>query len=172
MSRKCLPTYALWDSDVIQFWRHSAVIQLEIPSEIQTGIGSDVSWTVWRMLFPRQRLMVAVGWPRFGRQPCESAKRPTSNWPAPVNRKRALALYVRKYGDFGPTLSAKYLVQEEGLRVSVTTLRRWLIAAQLWKPKPLRSPHRQWRERKANFGEMVQIDGSRHAWLEGRGGPM
>ena len=88
---------------------------------------------------------------------------------APVNRKRVLALYAKKYGDFGPTLAAEYLVREEGLRVSVTTLRRWLIAAQLWKPKPLRSPHRQWRERKANFGELVQIDGSRHAWLEGRG---
>ncbi len=88
---------------------------------------------------------------------------------APVNRQRVLALYAKKYGDFGPTLAAEYLVHEDKLRVSVTTLRRWLIAAQLWKPKPLRSPHRKWRERKANFGELVQIDGSRHAWLEGRG---
>ena len=87
----------------------------------------------------------------------------------PVNRQRVLALYAKKYGDFGPTLAAEYLLQEDELRVSVTTLRRWLIAAQLWKPKPLRSPHRKWRERKANFGELVQIDGSRHAWLEGRG---
>lgn len=87
----------------------------------------------------------------------------------PVNRKRVLALYAKKYGDFGPTLAAEYLVREEGLRVSVTTLRRWLIAAQLWQPKPLRSPHRKWRERRANFGELVQIDGSRHAWLEDRG---
>ena len=88
---------------------------------------------------------------------------------APVNRQRVLALHAKKYGDFGPTLAAEYLAQEDGLRVSVSTLRRWLIAPDLWNPKPLRSPHRKWRERKANFGERVQIDGSRHAWLEGRG---
>jgi len=29
--------------------------------------------------------------------------------------------------------------------------------------------HRQWRERKPCFGEMIQVDGSHHDWLEGRG---
>lgn len=90
-----------------------------------------------------------------------------------MNRQRVLALYAKKYGDFGPTLAAEYLMPEEGVPVSVTTLRRWLMAAQLWKPKLLRSPHRQWRQLRSNFGELVQIDGSRHAWLEGvgRSGP-
>ena len=31
----------------------------------------------------------------------------------PVNRQRVLALYAKKYGDFGPTLAAEYLLQED-----------------------------------------------------------
>ena len=30
-------------------------------------------------------------------------------------------------------------------------------------------PHRAWRARKAHVGELVQLDGSHHDWLEGRG---
>ena len=30
-------------------------------------------------------------------------------------------------------------------------------------------PHRTWRERKAHAGELLQLDGSHHDWLEGRG---
>jgi len=33
-----------------------------------------------------------------------------------------------------------------------------------------RQKHRQWRERKACFGELVQMDGSHHDWFEGRRG--
>jgi len=35
--------------------------------------------------------------------------------------------------------------------------------------KRKKRPHRQWRERKACRGEMVQLDGSHHDWFEGRG---
>jgi hypothetical protein len=43
-----------------------------------------------------------------------------------AKRQAALALYGKKYGDFGPTLAAEYLAKE-GLRVSVETLRLWLL---------------------------------------------
>jgi hypothetical protein len=39
----------------------------------------------------------------------------------------------------------------------------------LWTPARTRSPHRQRRERKAHFGELVPLDGSFHAWFEDRG---
>ena len=39
----------------------------------------------------------------------------------------------------------------------------------LWSRERRRRAHRRRRERKAHFGEMVQLDGSFHDWLEGRG---
>jgi hypothetical protein len=39
----------------------------------------------------------------------------------------------------------------------------------LWKRRRKRSDHRRWRLRKECFGEMIQMDGSHHDWLEGRG---
>jgi hypothetical protein len=55
---------------------------------------------------------------------------------------------------------------EEGYKVDHETLRRWLLAEGLWSKKRQRPPYRQRRERKAQFGEMIQIDGSIHDWFE------
>ena len=49
------------------------------------------------------------------------------------------------------------------------TLRRWMLAAGLWSRRRKRKPHRSRRQRKAHFGELIQLDGSHHDWLEGRG---
>lgn len=82
-------------------------------------------------------------------------------------REKILKVFQRKYRDFGPTLAAEYLAANN-LEVDHETLRRWLIARQLWVVKRRRQKHRQWRERRACFGQMVQIDGSHHDWFEGR----
>ena len=84
-------------------------------------------------------------------------------------RRRVLARYAERYGDFGPTLASEYLAQE-GLRIDHETLRRWLLAKGLWQKQRKRQKHRQWRERKAQRGELVQMDGSHHDWFEGRRG--
>ena len=84
-------------------------------------------------------------------------------------RARAVDLVARQYADFGPTLAAEKLAERDGLHVGCETLRGWMVAAGLWKPKPRKVTHRQWRERKACFGEMVQVDTSEHDWFEGRG---
>jgi transposase len=94
-------------------------------------------------------------------------KRSNRQPPAGV-RKRVLALYAKQYSDFGPTLAAEHLAEEDGVPVSVSALRRWLVQAGLWKPRPRGARHRRWRERKPHFGEMVQVDGSLHDWFEGR----
>jgi len=57
----------------------------------------------------------------------------------------------------------------EGHYVNRETLRQWMLAEGLWETRRKVSGHRQWRERKECFGEMVQIGGSHHDWLEGRG---
>lgn len=92
-----------------------------------------------------------------------------SNRGAPTKlRRRVLARYEKRYWDFGPTLAAEKLAAE-GLVVDHETLRRWLISEGKWKRQRKRSQHRSWRERKAHFGEMVQMDGSPHRWFEERG---
>jgi transposase len=87
---------------------------------------------------------------------------------APSCRDQAVTLCREKYTDFGPTLAAEYLAAEDGLKVSVTTLRRWLSEAGIWSSRRKRSEHRRWRARKECWGEMVQMDGSEHDWFEGR----
>jgi hypothetical protein len=70
---------------------------------------------------------------------------------------------------FGPTLAAEHLASEDGLQVDAETLRRWMLAAGLWSREGKRRRHRRRRERKEHLGELVQMDGSFHAWLEERG---
>lgn len=89
-------------------------------------------------------------------------------------RGRVLRLVQQKYSGtdaerFGPTLAAEHLAEEDGLVVDHETLRRWMLAEGLWSRQRQRKPHCQRRERKEHFGELVQLDGSFHAWLEGRG---
>jgi transposase len=82
-------------------------------------------------------------------------------------KKGIIDRYQERYEDFGPTLAAEKL-GKEGYEVDHETLRRWLINEKLWKKKRRRSPHRSWRERRAHFGELVQMDGSPHKWFEER----
>lgn len=74
-----------------------------------------------------------------------------------------------RYADFGPTLAAEYL-KTDGYAVSKETLRQWMIAGGFWQAtkgrrKTLHPP----RARRPRCGELIQIDGSPHAWLEARG---
>lgn len=94
--------------------------------------------------------------------------RPSARRKAPELRGRILARYRSQYADFGPTLAAEYLLEEDQLQVDHETLRRWLMAEGMWQTRRRRQQHRQWRERKACLGQMVQLDGSHHDWFEGR----
>jgi len=85
-------------------------------------------------------------------------------------KDKILKLYRSCYEDFGPTLASEKLLERDGLKVNDETLRLWLIKEALWQVKARRvRKSLTWRERKAHFGEMVQLDGSHHDWLEGRG---
>jgi transposase len=89
-------------------------------------------------------------------------------------RERVLRVVRQKYSGavgerFGPTLAAEHLAREDGLQVDAETLRRWMLAEGLWSRERRHKPHRKRRERKAHFGELVQLDGSFAEWLEKRG---
>lgn len=89
-------------------------------------------------------------------------------------RAKVLRLIREKYSGepgerFGPTLAAEHLASEDSIEISAGTLRRWMLEAGLWSGARKQRAHRSWRERKEHFGELVQMDGSFHQWLEGRG---
>lgn len=79
-------------------------------------------------------------------------------------RLEVVKRYEEKYKGYGPTLAAEKLA-EEGFVLDHETLRRWLLAEGKWKKKRRRRKHRSWRERRAHFGELVQLDGSHHQWF-------
>ncbi|MBI5756001.1 MAG: ISNCY family transposase [Nitrospirae bacterium] len=86
-------------------------------------------------------------------------------------RAKAIEICEEKYKDFGPTFASEKLCELNKIKVHHDTLRRWLIDTDKdkWEWQRKARPHRQWRQRKDYFGEMVQVDGSHHDWLEGRG---
>ena len=85
-------------------------------------------------------------------------------------RALAVTLVRERYLDFGPTLASEKLAELHGCKVSRETLRQWMMAEEIWTDRRHRlpSPH-QPRRRRDCVGELVQIDGCEHAWLENRG---
>ena len=75
----------------------------------------------------------------------------------------------RKYPDFSPLLASEKLLERHRIEVSREKLRQVMMAKGLWKRRRFRKEAHFWRERKHRLGEMVQMDGSHHDWLEGRG---
>lgn len=82
----------------------------------------------------------------------------------------ALNLIRTRYHDFGPTLACEKLREIHGLYISKETIRSLMANAGLWIPRKLRAPSvYQPRNRRHCLGELIQIDGSDHAWFEDRG---
>jgi transposase len=89
-------------------------------------------------------------------------------------RLKVLRLVRQKYSGemgerFGPTLAAEHLGSEDGVEMHPETLRRWMLAEGLWSRMRKSRAHRQRREARLHFGELVQLDGSFHEWFEQRG---
>lgn len=83
---------------------------------------------------------------------------------------RARELLHGRYSDFGPTLAQEKLEEVHGLKISRERVRQLMITEELWKPKRAKRVEvHQMRERRACVGELMQIDGSDHAWFEERG---
>jgi len=150
--------------------------RVEVLSRVKAGtlsLGSAatllaVSYRQAKRLARRYRAEGAKGLKHRSAGHASNHARPTAE------RERALALVRAKYSGpvderFGPTLAAEHLASEDGVTVHHDTLRRWMLGAGLWSRARKRSPHRERRERKAHFGELVQLDGSFHLWYETRG---
>lgn len=82
---------------------------------------------------------------------------------------KAMDIVKEKYSDFGPTLTQEKLTENHDIALSREKLRQEMIAVGLWKPKRIKTASiHQLRERRACFGELVQLDGSPHHWFEER----
>lgn len=96
--------------------------------------------------------------------------RPSNNRSHGGLQEEAMRLIREHYSDFGPTLATEKLIELHGLRISRETVRHWMKNAGLWLTRKQRVPRpHQPRERRACLGELIQIDGSPHAWFEERG---
>jgi transposase len=81
----------------------------------------------------------------------------------------AIDLLKGRYADFGPTLAHEKLVELHGMKLCLGSVRKIMIEEGIWKAKKARKVQAyQMRERRACFGELVQIDGSPYDWFEGR----
>jgi len=96
--------------------------------------------------------------------------RPSNRCIPAETRLQAAALIRVHYADFGPTLASEYLQERHAIALSKETVRKIMIAAKLWRPQRGAAARvHALRERRACFGELIQIDGSMHAWFEERG---
>jgi transposase len=86
------------------------------------------------------------------------------------DRSRILELARTAYRGYNDTHLAEALAEDEGIVISRPALRRLLRGEGIPSPRRRRAPrYRSRRERMAQAGLLVQVDGSRHDWLEGRG---
>ena len=84
--------------------------------------------------------------------------------------QQALDLIKKKYADFGPTLAHEKLQEWDQVQISRASVRKIMLAEGMWQPRRRQKEVvHQMRERRACFGELIQIDGSDHAWFETRG---
>lgn len=110
----------------------------------------------------RERGAAALSHGNRGRQPSNAVEEALS--------RRIVQLATTKYAGFNQQHLTEMLAEEEGIRVSRPTVHRILRGAGIPAPHRRRPPrHRRRRDRYPREGMLVQLDASRHDWLEGRG---
>jgi transposase len=85
-------------------------------------------------------------------------------------RQQVIALAGGKYAGCNQVHLTELLAEREGITLSRSAVRRIMREAGMASPRTRRAPqHRKRRERYPRAGMLLQIDGSPHDWLEGRG---
>jgi len=92
-------------------------------------------------------------------------RRPPNALPQPL-REQVVELAQSKYAAYNHHHLHEQLAENEGLHLSVSSVRRLRKEAGLASPRKRRPPkHRSRREPKAQAGMMLQVDGSPHPWF-------
>ena len=106
-----------------------------------------------------------------GAQGLISKKRgqPSNNRKSDLIKDGIIKVIREQYHDFGPTFAHEKLTEEHVFNISDETVRKIMIQAGIWKGKRRKHPKvHQMRVRRPARGELIQIDGSPHAWFEDR----
>lgn len=103
---------------------------------------------------------------------CHKNRGKKSNNEIPESKRlMILELIKSEYRDFGPQLIHEQLLERNQIAVSSEWIRLTLIKEGLWIAKERKTNKvYQRRNRRSRRGELIQVDGSYHDWLEGRGG--
>ena len=141
-------------------------VQAVVDGQLRPGVAAErleITDRQFRRLLERYRREGASGLVSRRRG------RPSNNRMPADRESEALSLIREHYADFGPTLAAEKLRERHGLTLSKESIRRLMTAAGLWVPRKQRPPKvYQPRNRRACYGELIQIDGCDHRWFEDR----
>lgn len=135
----------------------------EVTVEIAAGLMEVSERHVWRLLAGyRKEGASAIAHGNRGRKPSTTTDTGT--------QQRVRELAEGLYAGFNHTHLTEVLSEREGIELSRSTVRRILLASGIRSPRPRRAPRRYGRrERYPQEGMLLQVDGSRHDWLQGRG---
>jgi hypothetical protein len=146
--------------------------RLTVLREVQDGLLSPAAGARKLGLSPRQFRRLRRRAEREGDGAVINRLRgqPSNHRLDPRIRARALERAAEPvFHDFGPTLLAEHLSRDRAIgHIGAHTLRTWMIDGGLWSVSERKLHHRSHRDRRAAYGELVQMDTSIHPWLEER----
>jgi len=123
-------------------------------------------------LSPRQVRRILAAYRKEGAQALEHGNRgrEPSNILGGSLKKRVVELAQSTYAGCNVQHFTELLSERENITLSRSSIRLILLGAGIKSPRKRRAPkHRSRRERYPKEGMLLQIDGSYHDWLEGRG---
>ena len=141
----------------------NGVLDGEVTVGVAAGLMGVSERHAWRLLAGyRKEGASAIAHGNRGRKPSTTTDTPT--------RQRVRELAQGPYAGLNHTHLTEMLAEREGIDLSRSTVRRILLAGGVGSPRPRRASRRyRRRERYPKEGMLLQVDGSRHAWLQGRG---
>lgn len=146
------------------------VRRLEVLTQVEGGSMTQAQAGLLLALSARQVRRLLRAYRRSGAAGLASRKRarPPNNALDPELIARILEYCRGPYAGFGPTFAAEKLRERNSIEISSETLRQLLMRHKLWKGKRRKIARHLPRDRRAQFGELLQADGSPHDWFEGR----
>ena len=146
--------------------------KLSVIERVERGELSQVDAALMISRSTRQLRRLLVRYRQQGEQGLVSCRRgkPSNNRLSNTRREEIVTLIASQYQDFGPTLANEMLAERHNIHVSAETVRQLMTDRGIWRAKVRRGVNAHpMRERRSKRGELIQIDGSPHAWFEDRG---
>ncbi len=146
--------------------------RVNVLNEIEKGVitGKQAATVMGMSLRHTRRLLAAYRKEGIAALPHGNRGRKPPNAKEEELRQQVIELARYKYIGFNQQHFTEKLVENEGIALSRSSVRRFLTEAGISSPRQRRPPkHRSRRERYPKEGMMLQTDGSHHDWLEGRG---